>query len=112
VQCSDTVLGQVLRNLMSNAAKYRAPERKLALRVLARKAGDRVEIAVCDNGRGMDAEAASHAFEPYYRASTDVPVHGLGLSIVRRTIEAIGGTVELASTLGEGTRVTVTVAAA
>jgi signal transduction histidine kinase len=112
VQCSDTVLGQVLRNLMSNAAKYRAPERKLALRVLARKAGDRVEIAVCDNGRGMDAEAASHAFEPYYRASTDVPGHGLGLSIVRRTIEAIGGTVELASTLGEGTRVTVTVAAA
>jgi signal transduction histidine kinase len=112
VACSETVLGQVLRNLMANAAKYRAPGRKLALRVLAHKAGDRVEIAVCDNGRGMDAEAASHAFEPYYRASTDVPGHGLGLSIVRRTIEAIGGTVELASTLGEGTRVTVTVAAA
>ena len=112
VACSETVLAQVLRNLISNAAKYRAPGRKLALRVLARKDGDRVEIAVCDNGRGMDAEAASHAFEPYYRASTDVPGHGLGLSIVRRTIEAIGGTVELASTLGEGTRVTVTVAAA
>ncbi|HEY6038128.1 MAG TPA: HAMP domain-containing sensor histidine kinase [Kofleriaceae bacterium] len=112
VGCSEIVLGQVLRNLMSNAAKYRAPERKLVLRVLARKDGDRVEMAVCDNGRGMDAETVSHAFEPYYRASTAVPGHGLGLSIVRRTVEAIGGTVELASTPGEGTRVTVTVAAA
>lgn len=112
VACSEIVLGQVLRNLMSNAAKYRSPERKLVLRVLARKDGDRVEMAVCDNGRGMDEETASHAFEPYYRASTAVPGHGLGLSIVRRTVEAIGGTVELASTPGEGTRVTVTVAAA
>ncbi|MEO6777400.1 MAG: HAMP domain-containing sensor histidine kinase [Kofleriaceae bacterium] len=112
VACSANVLGQVLRNLVSNAAKYRAPGRRLALRVLAHKQGDHVEIAVCDNGRGMDVEAAAHAFEPYFRASTDVPGHGLGLAIVRRTIEAIGGTVELASTLGEGTRVTITIAAA
>jgi len=112
VACSANVIGQVLRNLITNAAKYRAPERKLALRVLAHKHDDRIEIAVCDNGRGMDAEAASHAFEPWYRASTAEPGHGLGLSIVRRTIEAVGGTVDLASTLGEGTRVTVAVPAA
>ncbi len=110
--CSANVLGQVLRNLLTNAAKYRASQRRLALRVQARKVGDRIEIAVCDNGIGMDAETCAHAFEPYYRATTAVPGHGLGLSIVRRTIEAIGGTVEIASTLGEGTRVTVVVPAA
>jgi len=112
IACSANVLGQVLRNLITNAAKYRAPTRRLALRVQARRAGDRIEIAVSDNGRGMDAEAQAHAFEPYYRATTEVPGHGLGLSIVRRTIEAVGGTVELASTPGEGTRVTLAVPAA
>ena len=110
--CSATILGQVLRNLITNAAKYRNPDRQLSLRVQAKRAGDRIEIAVIDNGLGMDAEAQSHAFEPFYRATTNVPGHGLGLSIVRRTIEAIGGSVELASTKGEGTRVTVAVPAA
>jgi signal transduction histidine kinase len=110
--CSATIFGQVLRNLITNAAKYRDPGRRLALRVLARRDGDRVEIAVVDNGRGMDSETQAHAFEPFYRATTAVPGHGLGLSIVRRTVEAIGGTVELASTLGEGTRVTVAVPSA
>jgi signal transduction histidine kinase len=110
--CSATIFGQVLRNLITNAAKYRDPHRRLALRVQARRDGDRIEIAVVDNGLGMDPEAQAHAFEPYYRATTTVPGHGLGLSIVRRTVEAIGGTVELASTPGEGTRVTVAVPAA
>jgi signal transduction histidine kinase len=110
--CSATIFGQVLRNLITNAAKYRDPQRRLALRVQARRDGDRIEIAVVDNGLGMDSEAQAHAFEPYYRATTAVPGHGLGLSIVRRTVEAIGGTVELASILGEGTRVTVAVPAA
>jgi signal transduction histidine kinase len=110
--CSGTIFGQVLRNLITNAAKYRDPHRRLALRVQARRDGDRIEIAVVDNGLGMDSEAQAHAFEPYYRATTTVPGHGLGLSIVRRTVEAIGGTVELASTLGQGTRVTVAVPAA
>ncbi len=110
--CSATVLGQVLRNLIGNAAKYRDPKRRLALRIQARKVSDRVEIAICDNGLGMDGETRAHAFEPYYRATTTVPGHGLGLSIVRRTIEAIGGGIELVSNPGEGTRVTVAIPSA
>ncbi|HEY0252485.1 MAG TPA: HAMP domain-containing sensor histidine kinase, partial [Kofleriaceae bacterium] len=111
VACSANVLGQVLRNLIGNAAKYRSKDRRLTLRVNATQTEDRVAITVSDNGLGMTEETQAHAFEPHYRASTEVPGHGLGLSIVRRTIEAIGGTVELASTLGEGTRVTVIVPA-
>lgn len=110
--CSATVLGQVLRNLIGNASKYRDPKRRLALRLEACRVSDQIVIAICDNGLGMDAETRAHVFEPYYRATTTMPGHGLGLSIVRRTVEAIGGSVELVSTLGEGTRVTVAIPSA
>jgi signal transduction histidine kinase len=111
--CSAGVLGQALRNLVTNAAKYRAPDRKLVLRVEARRAGERVAIAIADNGIGMEAETLEHAFDPLYRAAgTSAPGHGLGLAIVKRTIEAAGGRVSLASKLGEGTRVTIEVPAA
>jgi signal transduction histidine kinase len=111
--CSAGVLGQIVRNLVGNSAKYRSPQRKLALRVEAHRAGDRVELAVSDNGIGMDAEDAEHAFDPMYRApSASSPGHGLGLSIVKRTVDSIGGSVALASKPGDGTRVTVRMPAA
>ena len=49
-----------------------------------------IEIVVEDNGMGMDAEAATHAFEPYYRGESarEVPGHGLGLAIVERATRA------------------------
>ena len=108
VACSPGVLGQVLRNLVSNAAKYRASDRRLALRIEAERAGDSVALAVADNGIGMDDETRDHAFEPLYRApGASRPGHGLGLSIVKRTVESAGGTIELTSTRGGGTRVVV-----
>jgi len=111
--CSAGVLAQVLRNVITNSAKYRAPDRRLALRVEAKGDGDRVEIAVADNGIGMDSEALSHAFEPLYRApGSSSPGHGLGLSIVKRTLDSLGGTVAIASQRGRGTRVTLRVPSA
>ena len=111
--CSAGVLAQVLRNVITNSAKYRAPERRLALRVEAKGDGDRVEIAVADNGIGMDSDALAHAFEPLYRApGSSSPGHGLGLSIVKRTVDSLGGTVAIASTRGQGTRVTLRVPSA
>lgn len=111
--CSAGVLSQILRNLVGNAAKYRSPDRRLALRIEARRtAGDAV-VVVSDNGAGMDADTAAHAFEAHYRApGASSPGHGLGLSIVKRTLDAIGGTVELASKAGEGTKVAVKLPAA
>ncbi len=111
--CSANILGQVLRNVVTNAAKFRSPDRRLVVRVEAKRVGDRIAIAVSDNGIGMDEESAAHAFEPLYRApGASAPGHGLGLAIVRRTVEAIGGTVALASKPGEGTCVTIDVPAA
>ena len=111
--CSANVLAQILRNLIVNAGKYRSPARQLLLRIAARVVDNMVELVVTDNGIGMDPDTAAHAFEPLYRApGASSPGHGLGLAIVRRTVHAVGGTVELTSTKGEGTRVTVRVPAA
>jgi signal transduction histidine kinase len=110
--CSGGVLAQILRNLVSNATKYRAAERRLSLRIEARVIGAQVELVVVDNGVGMDPEVASHAFEPYYRASSTAPGYGLGLSIVKRTVDAIGGICSLSSVRDIGTRVTIRLPAA
>jgi signal transduction histidine kinase len=111
--CSAGTLAQVLRNLITNALKYRSPDRRLLLRIEARRTSDQIELAVSDNGIGMDTETTAHAFEPLYRGpGSSSPGHGLGLAIVKRTVTAIGGTVDLSSNRGEGTRVTVRVPAA
>ncbi len=101
------VLAQILRNVISNAAKYRSPDRRLALAITA-KTTNRIELVVADNGIGMSAEAARHAFDPYFRADDDAIVagHGLGLAIVQRTVESSGGACELASQPGRGTTIT------
>jgi signal transduction histidine kinase len=105
VSCAPTVLGQIVRNLVSNAIKYRAPERTLRIDARSEAEGQFVTFELADNGVGMDSEAASHAFEPFYRGRSDVPGHGLGLSIVEGYVRAAGGTAEIASRPGSGTRI-------
>ena len=59
-----------------------------------------------DTGRGMDADAAAHAFDRFWRKG-ECAGAGLGLAIVRDLVTAHGGTVTLASEVGKGTTVTV-----
>jgi signal transduction histidine kinase len=111
VACADSVLGQILRNLIGTAIKFRSHTRPLRIRIESREVGDSVEIAVEDNGVGMEAESAKHAFEPFYRGHSDreLPGHGLGLAIVDRTLRALGGTCQLQSIPDLGTRIVVRV---
>ena len=73
---------------------------------------DRLEILVEDQGEGIPAAALPHLFEPFYRPdvsrSRKTGGYGLGLSLCKAIIDAHGGRIDLISTLGEGTRVTVT----
>jgi signal transduction histidine kinase len=84
-----------LRNLLSNAAKHGAGAE---VRVAARTAGAMIEIAVEDGGPGMDPEDLPHVFEPFYRGrrakEEQVQGSGLGLSLVKKIVEAHGGRVE------------------
>jgi len=69
-----------------------------------------VAIEMTDTGIGMDPESIARLFEPYF--STKAAGTGLGLTIAKRNIELIRGTITLSSTRGVGTTVTVTVPAA
>jgi signal transduction histidine kinase len=109
VACAPGVLAQILRNLIGNAVKFRSRQRTLDLRLSAAPRDGQIEIVIEDNGMGMDADAAAHAFEPFYRGSSarEVPGHGLGLAIVERATRALGGSCELRSEPDHGTRITV-----
>jgi signal transduction histidine kinase len=107
VGCSPSLLGQILRNLVENALKFRATTRPLAIEIVAKVADEQAVIEVSDNGVGVDPESAKHVFEPYFRARGDVAGHGLGLAIVDRAVRSLGGSCELSSNVGEGARVTI-----
>jgi signal transduction histidine kinase len=102
-------LEQVVGNLLDNARKYSPVGSEI---VVAASAGARgVEIAVTDQGRGIDPEFLPHLFEPFTQADIgdtrrDHGV-GLGLSICQGLVEAMGGTIEVQSTLGLGSRFTI-----
>ncbi|MFL5533049.1 MAG: sensor histidine kinase, partial [Gemmatimonadales bacterium] len=88
---------EVLVNLLENA-------RNAGASVVDVRAGPGM-VRVSDNGRGIPAELVPRVFEP--RFSTTTSGAGLGLAIVKRLVESWGGRVELESTEGEGTVVTV-----
>jgi signal transduction histidine kinase len=93
---------QVVANLVSNALRH--TPRGGEVRVAARRTPSGAELEVRDTGSGMDAEAAAHAFDRFWRAGESSGA-GLGLAIVRDLVVAHGGDVQLVSAPGEGTSV-------
>jgi len=99
-----SALSQVLDNLISNAIKFSPPGRKVFVSV-RRRAGQG-ECAIQDQGPGFTAEDKKRMFRRYGRLSArptgDEPSTGLGLSIVRRLVQAMNGELECESTPGNG----------
>ena len=92
VHADPTRLEQVLSNLLSNAARYTDPGGRVEVR--ARPSGAReVEIAVIDNGRGLDEEALAQAFLPFTQGERGLGGLGIGLPLTRQLIELHGGRV-------------------
>ena len=98
---------QVLSNLLSNAAKFSPPRSRVT--VAAREAGNRVEVAVIDRGRGIAPKDLANLFDKYYRGRNveGSPGTGLGLYMSRALMEAQGGSITVASRLGHGSTFTV-----
>ena len=100
---------QILYNLISNAVKFTDRDRKVE--VMAACEGDRIAIAVADQGIGIapeDQERLFRAFEQIAASPTDRPPGtGLGLALTKRLVDMHGGTIEVASQLGAGTTFTV-----
>jgi PAS domain S-box-containing protein len=97
---------QVFWNLVSNALKFVPPERAPRIRVVGEAKDNLVTISVFDNGIGIPAEHCSRVFNLFERLHRDpnYPGTGVGLAIVRRAIERMGGHVGVESTPNEGSR--------
>ncbi|TVP47548.1 MAG: PAS domain S-box protein [Gemmatimonadales bacterium] len=96
--CADaTLLERILQNLMHNALKFRHPERVPRIRVTGSREGRSSIIRVEDNGLGIPPPERERIFGLFERLSSSSGVEGsgLGLSIVRRSMERIGGTVSI-----------------
>jgi signal transduction histidine kinase len=101
----------VLRNLLDNGLKH-TPEDGPAVSISMIRHPDCIAIVVEDQGEGIPASSLPHLFEPFYRPDTSrsrmTGGYGLGLSLCKAIVDAHGGTIDLVSTPGEGTRVTMT----
>jgi signal transduction histidine kinase len=96
-------LKQVVLVLLDNALKYSTG----SVDMEGKQIGSRIEISVRDHGEGIPLEHLDHVFDRFYRADDNsfIPGFGLGLSIAKALVEAMGGTISIESELGHGTNV-------
>lgn len=97
-------LSNVLMNLCTNAVDAMPDGGTLRLRSRTLRGGG-VEISVQDSGTGMSPEVKARAMEPFFTTKPRGKGTGLGLALVYGAMKAHGGSVELESAIGEGTRV-------
>jgi signal transduction histidine kinase len=99
-------LVQAVANLLSNAAKFVAPGVRPRIRVRTEPRGDKVRLWIEDNGIGISAADHEKMFRMFERlkGSEHYPGTGIGLAIVRRSVERMGGTTGVESQPGEGSR--------
>lgn len=102
------VLRNILFNLISNASKYSDPGKKIQVGI--RSTEDHVTIEVQDEGIGIPPADVKHIFDRFFRASNASHIQGtgLGLNIVRRYIDLLGGNITFKSEEGKGSTFTIT----
>lgn len=103
-------LRQVVHNLVSNAIKFTAKGGEVLLRVF--ETGPTLKFVVSDTGIGIAPEDLPHVFDRFYQASNAEKIgaggSGIGLSLTRELVRAMGGEITVSSTPGKGTAFTVT----
>lgn len=108
VECSPSQIDQVFLNLIVNAAQA-MPEGKMGLIEIRTDCDDtQVWIEVQDNGSGIPPEVLKKIFDPFFTTKDPGTGTGLGLSVSQNIIQQHGGTLTVKSTVGVGTRFTIT----
>lgn len=104
VKAHPPYLTQVLANLLDNAIKFVPPHVKPEVRIWTEpvRNGESVRVSIRDNGVGIPADQISKIFNVFQRVDTDKEGTGIGLSIVKKAIEKMGGTVGVNSEPGLG----------
>jgi signal transduction histidine kinase len=95
-------LRSIVYNLLSNALKYRSPERKARIIVGTERESGYVLLTVRDNGLGLAPEQLNKLFTMFKRFHTHVEGTGIGLYIVKRILENHGGRIEVESQIDKG----------
>lgn len=102
------LLQNSLLNLVLNSRDAVKDEGKIEVKYELNELSDELVISVSDNGSGMSDEVKSHLFEPFYTTKPIGKGTGLGLNLVHSFVEQYGGAVNVESTVGVGTKVTMT----
>lgn len=97
----------IVYNLLSNALKYRSPERALLITIRMEKIDDNIHLSVQDNGLGIPLGKQDKVFSMFKRLHDHVEGSGIGLYIVKRMIDNVKGQIKVDSTLGKGTTFTI-----
>ena len=102
-----SLLEIVWNNLLSNAIKFTESGGVVAIK--AKRKGDDAVVEFCDSGCGISAETGARIFEKFYQGDTSHSVegNGLGLPLVKKVIDILGGEISVQSTLGKGSTFTV-----
>ncbi|MCG8580934.1 MAG: ATP-binding protein [Bacteroidales bacterium] len=105
VESDFTLLEKIISNLLSNAIKFSPEETTITLSLNLKE--KQAVIGITDQGPGIKEELIPHLFTKYKKLNNgkngNSPSSGLGLYIVKRYVEHLGGTIECISTIGEGT---------
>ncbi len=107
IKADPKIIKNIIINLTSNAIKYSEKEIRLGVDY---SAGKDIRVCIKDQGMGIPKEEQKHLFERFFRAknATNIQGTGLGLNIVKKYIEMLGGTIEFKSEVNEGTEFYVT----
>jgi signal transduction histidine kinase len=95
-------LRSVVYSLLSNALKYRHPDRPPVVQVSVRREASFVVFDVQDNGLGVDLAREEYLFAMFQRLHTHIEGSGLGLYMVKRMVKNAGGCITVQSQVGEG----------
>lgn len=107
VNSDEELLSLVWNNLFSNAIKFTPPHGKISLTLKAE--GEFAVVQVSDTGCGISPEVGKHMFEKFYQGDTSHATqgNGLGLALVKRVMDIVGGDISVSSEVGKGSIFTV-----
>jgi signal transduction histidine kinase len=101
---NETAVNQCFANLLGNAVKFVVPGTRPKVRVRAEHTDSHARIWIEDNGIGIPKSALEKIFVPFHRGRSDYEGTGLGLALVSRNMQRMGGRVGVESEEGKGSR--------
>lgn len=97
----------IMKNIISNAYKYRSEKRPLEIRISTERVKGFVKLQIKDNGKGFNMTSSKTIFKPFKRLTEEGEGKGVGLFLVKNIVEKNGGKIEVYSKENQGTEFTI-----